>query len=322
MESANTSTRVKRALAQRAKEGRPALTGSRPFGYNKTMTEVIPEEAKHAAEAAERVLAGEPLRSICRDWEDRRIATSEGHGWRTRDLRRFLTSAFISGQREVEGRLIPGIWPALVSADTLGRLRARLLRRNERGRPALSLLSGTLKCGRCGRAMTHHSGGSAPRRYRCSKQPGTANCGRMSMRAEAVEGAVQQAVLIALEGASLPDAGDAEEAAALEAVVSAEADLAALARDHYVSQVISRTEFFAARDGLQERLVSAQLGLRKYAARSKPPPRLNESVWADMNVDARRAVIQSVLDRVEVQPAKQTGRVPFDHGRLQFIWRV
>ena len=74
--------------------------GTRPYGYAEDRMHLVAEEAAHLREAARRVLAGESLRSVCQDFNERGIATSTRGAWSIQTMRRMLCSARISGRRE------------------------------------------------------------------------------------------------------------------------------------------------------------------------------------------------------------------------------
>jgi DNA invertase Pin-like site-specific DNA recombinase len=324
MESANTSIRVKRSLAQHAAEGRPRLTNHRAFGYDRKMENIILVEAEAIREAVQRVLDGESLYAIARDWNGRGLRTSQGNNWTTGALKGFLRSPYPSGQREYGGVLTPGRWPAIISPGEHRRIRAILSARSTPGRPALSALAGLLKCGLCGSGMTHWARGGKdprPRSYRCAAQPGARNCGRTVVRAAPVEAAVAEAVLIAMEGVDLQAAPE-PSGGEVDAVVAAEADVAALAADYYLDKLISKEEFLLARAGLQGALDRARAELARVPAGRRLVMKVERAEWDALGIDARRAIASALLERVELHQAPKTGRVPFDPTRLTFVWRA
>ncbi len=334
MESANTSLRVARAHESMAKNGQPVLGGTRAFGYNKDRSEIIPEEAELIREAARRVMAGEGLRGVCMDWQARGVVTPTGKVWKQPPLRRLLMSATISGQRDYQGSLTPGIWPAIVTPAETAQLRRILsdpARRRNKGNARSYLLSGgLLRCGRCGEPLVARPRQDGVRRYVCARQPGLANCGKMARLAEPVEDVVTEAVFQALEGADLAAyirRDDREADAALwDAVAADEAALEDLARDYYAEKAISRPEFFAARDVLEERLERNRAAM----ARSSRSDVLNvvigsgidlRKMWTERSLDWRRAVIAAIIDHVVIEPAVR-GRSAFDASLVRPVWRA
>ena len=320
MESANTSTRVRRALTQHAADGRPKLTNHRAFGYDRRMENVVPEEAEAIREAARRILDGDALNAIARDFTSRGIMTSGGHEWSATQVKRMLWSPYASGQRELGGTLSAGKWPAIIEPTEHRRIRAVLAAHAKPGRPAASALGGLLKCSECGHSLTHWATAAKNRRsYRCSNQPGNGHCGRIIVRADAVEGVVAEAVLTAMENVELP--APPEPGSKVDAVVAAEQDMAILAEDFYVRKLIGREEFLAARAGLQAALDTARLAMA-HLPRAKAVRKVGRAEWDLMDTDTRRLVAAAILERVEVHPAPKKGRVPFDPARLRFVWRA
>jgi hypothetical protein len=100
--------------------------------------------------------AGEALRSLCRDLDERRIAPVRGGPWNTQSLRRILRSGRISGQRDHHGELVADAeWPAIISPAQTARIRALLddpdRRTNRSARRYL--LVRLLRCGLCGATL-------------------------------------------------------------------------------------------------------------------------------------------------------------------------
>jgi site-specific DNA recombinase len=101
--------------------------GTRPYGYESDRLTIRESEAAVIRECATRLLAGEAIRSICRDLEEREIPTVLGGAWKTQTLRRLLMSGRISGQREHHGELVAlAEWPAIITPAQTTRIRALL----------------------------------------------------------------------------------------------------------------------------------------------------------------------------------------------------
>src|SRR4051812_43883496 len=89
-ESEHKAERQRRERRQSAERGRVSGGGTRPYGYADDRVTVIQEEAAVIREAAKRVLAGEALSSVCRDFVERGIRTPsskrcpEGNFWQPR----------------------------------------------------------------------------------------------------------------------------------------------------------------------------------------------------------------------------------------------
>ena len=72
--------RQARERRQQAKAGKPHSSGTRGYGYADDKVTVIDGEAEVIRDAARRVLAGEGLRSVCRDLNARAIPPRPGAG--------------------------------------------------------------------------------------------------------------------------------------------------------------------------------------------------------------------------------------------------
>ncbi|MDV8055076.1 MULTISPECIES: recombinase family protein [unclassified Rhodococcus (in: high G+C Gram-positive bacteria)] len=160
--------RVKRAMTQNLADGKPH--GRTPYGYRAVRNDagkfqgwVINEEtATHVREAARRVLAGDTIRSISRDFDSRGIPTPGGKvaepgdkrgAWNSPSLRRMILNPTIAGLRVHDGKVAgPGTWEALISEDDHYKLTALLndkTRLTHRGTRPASLLTGIALCGVC-----------------------------------------------------------------------------------------------------------------------------------------------------------------------------
>ncbi|MED7928172.1 recombinase family protein [Nonomuraea sp. LP-02] len=199
-EAEHKAERQKRQRRQNAEAGKVSGGGMRPYGYAENRIPVIEEEAEIIREAARRVLAGESLASVCKDFEQRDVKTPTGRHWIPTTLRRLLAAARISGRREHTPRSSYGttrplvgeivadtVWPAIISPADSDRLRALLSdpARNYRRQAATGrtyLLSGILRCGRCGHRMNGRPRQCVPR-YVCPNVPGSGSCGGVATNA-------------------------------------------------------------------------------------------------------------------------------------------
>lgn len=179
-EAEHKAERQKRQRRQNAEAGKVSGGGMRPYGYAEDRITVIDEEAEVIREAARRVLAGESLASVCKDFQRRDVKTPSGRHWVPTTLRRLLASARISGRREHTPRssfqttrpllgeiVADAVWPAIISPVDSDRLRALLSDsiRDYRRQAATGrtyLLSGILRCGRCGHRMNGRPRAGSP----------------------------------------------------------------------------------------------------------------------------------------------------------------
>lgn len=341
-EAEHKAERQKRQRRQSAEAGKVSGGGMRPYGYAEDRITVIDEEAEVIREAARRLLAGESLSSVCRDFRTREITTPAGGHWVPTTLRRLLASARISGRREHTPRsaaettrpllgeiVADAVWPAIISATDSDRLRTLLSdpARAFRAQAATGrsyLLSGILRCGRCGWRMSGRPRSGVPR-YVCPNVPGTAACSGVATNAARTDEHVRDMVLTALDSAELAkrvrhQAGDDDGLA--EEVRADEEQLEELAQA-WAAREISRKEWMAARAPIDARLERSRAQL---ARMSRTSPLLGFigtaeemlSRWEAMNVSQQRAIIASAVRTVAVGPANPRKR--WDPDRFSFDW--
>ena len=105
-ESDDKSRRIRRKARELAEAGKVGGGGTRPYGFEADRTTICESEASVIREAAQRVVAGESIRSIVADLNDRCIPTVMGGEWKTPNLRRIVSSPRTSGQREHQGVIV------------------------------------------------------------------------------------------------------------------------------------------------------------------------------------------------------------------------
>lgn len=336
-ESEHKAERVRRKMAELAESGK-SNGGPRTFGYEPDHATVREEEAALVREAVARALAGESLRSIARDWNERGIPTVRGaQGWTYQAMRRMLLSPRHAGLRTHRGEVVgPAAWPAIIASDD----HERLVRHLKPGRAPANrvrnrLLTGLVHCGRCGGRLYAKNAGSGTRLYRCVRDPGRGQgsaCGRLAVVSEPLDDEVGAQVLAVLSGPGLTEAlqaaagADEQRRELSECLASDEQRLADLAAD-YAAGEITRGEWAAARATLTNRIdetrrrldsdertgVLAQLPASEEALRQR---------WEASDVTWRRAVVDAVVERVDVAPKGHRGGNNFDPGRLTVHWRA
>jgi site-specific DNA recombinase len=330
-ESESKSRRVRRKLEEVAASGRPHGGSNRPFGYQADKVTVRPDEAEVIRKMVARYIAGESLRSICGWLEDEGIRTVAGGQWRTTTLRLVLTSGRIAGLRQHRGEIVgPAVWEPIITEDQRSKILARAAEQSVTGRrtPRRYLLTGLLRCGRCGNRL-FSSARATTRRYVCSSGPDHGGCGRLTITAGPLEELITQAVLYRLDTPELADglagrAGQDEEAAALShALADDHAQLDELAGLYAAKQIAAR-EWLAARTPIEDRITDAQRRL----ARLTNTDAINGFIgngaklraqWAELNLTRQHAVVRAVLDHAVIEPAKSSA---FDPARVEPIWRL
>lgn len=213
--SRQISRKVARKNLSRAQKGQPRKGRHRPFGYDWVKAEdgwkleVRPEEAALLREAAERLLQGDSLAGICKDWNSRTppVLTSEGNRWLPRSLKLVVTAPRVAGfvqyypkeekerhwreakrnnervlvgmrelvLRDRKGQPVRGEWEPVLDEATWERLVSKLEDPSRRkvfnqGERLYLLTGGTAICGVCGGKLTAHKS-AGQRAYRCANQP-------------------------------------------------------------------------------------------------------------------------------------------------------
>ncbi len=330
-ESGDKSRRIKRKHLELAEKGKIAGGGTRPFGFEKDFKTIRAAEAAVVIELADRVLAGESVRSLCLDLNKRGVKTTTGRTWQPRVLTRMLKSARISGRREHRGAIVADAeWPAIIEANKSDRLRAVLSdptrRKNERVRRYL--LAGMLVCGRCGEPLTSRPRSDKRRRYVCVHRPGSEkSCGKIAILSDDLEALVVETVLQRLEGPALSRAlaareGDREDIHQ-RTIDGANEQLEELAKV-YADQRIGVTEWMAAREPIEARLRQGERDLRRsngttaIAEFAGHGSALRDS-WSGLGLSRQRTILASVLEYVAIGPAVR-GRNAFDPDRVEPTW--
>jgi DNA invertase Pin-like site-specific DNA recombinase len=326
--SDDTSRRIRRKHLEIAAEGRVSGGGSRPYGYEADKVTLRPAEAAVVAECAKRLLAGEPVRSIGQDLNERGIPTSTGGEWSPQSLRRMLASARIAGQREHRGEIVATAeWPGIISPEDGARIRALLANPERRTNKAARryLLGGLLVCGHCGEKLVARPRTGGKRRYACAKGVGFSGCGKTYINADEVEQFVTEAALHRIDSRDLQRAMERRQQRApeaqqwLEEVEAAQKQLDELA-DAYGQREITMSEWKAARKPIEQRTTAARKQLAKvthgglldsYVGHSD---RLRTD-WDALDLSQQHAIVAAVINSVQVGPARP-GYNRFDESRL------
>lgn len=332
-ESDDKSRRIRRKHEELAQAGKVAGGGTRPYGYEADRRTLRESEAVIVRECARRLLAGEALRAICADLNERGVPTVTRGLWRTQTLRRMLMSPRISGQREHRGEIVATAeWPAIVTPAETARIRALLSdpsRRTNRSARRY-LLVRLLRCGLCGEMLVSRPTATGQRRYMCAKGPNFSGCGRMYIGADKLELFVVEAVLHRLDSPELAAAltgarGDPDVELAQAEVEQAQAQLDELAAA-YGNNAFSLSEWLAARKPIEQRLTQAKRQLARLSRVSVleghvgQAPALRER-WPDLPLTRQHAIVAAVLDHLVVGPGRR-GYNRFDPSRLSPVWRV
>ncbi|WP_343709229.1 recombinase family protein [Mycobacterium sp.] len=336
-ESGRKSARIRRKMLQNAERGLPH--GSvRPFGYESDKITVRPSEAAVVRQMVDRYLAGQSLLSLTVWLSESGVAPAAAKSWQASAVRQILCSGRIAGLREHCGEVIgAAAWPAIITPAERDRVLARVASRAvTKTRAARTyLLSGMLRCGRCGNRLYSQARHTDPshrvRRYVCLSGPDHGGCGRLTVVAEPVEQLLTDAVLARLDsphlakvlgGTSSPDADVAALAAAVEADQARLDELAGL----YAEGSVSAREWIAARDPITARITKARREIAEATDTSAvyelagTGGALREQ-WDGLELGRQQAIIKSVLDHAVIASGTPGAR-RLDINRVQPQWRI
>ncbi|MGW1866171.1 recombinase family protein [Streptomyces mauvecolor] len=318
--SDDTSRRLKSAMQDRAKEGKPQ-GGVRRFGYAPGGMTIVEEEAEIVREVFDRYLKGEGAAPIAKDLHSRGIKTAGGKAWNSGTIRALLDSRHVAGIRMHQGEEVgPGTWPAIIDAGIWEETQARRQYRSAAHRELLSqpaqrfyLLRGLVMCGRCGTLMSGTPKRTGPS-YQCNRRGRNdeKKCVR-SIRAESLEGFVTDAA-IKLLGKLRVDGQLASSNLSEDATQSLADDQRQLAElnEMWTGKEISTAEYRKMRKEITDRIAKTQ---RKVVVR--PLVLLDgltgegaRAAWeAEAMTDERRnAVLRFLFSGVVIDEPKKFGR--------------
>jgi hypothetical protein len=316
--------RMKRAARMKAKQGIPKW--KRAFGYLGDTRQSDPATAPLVKQAYAAVLAGGSITDVARTWNAAGAHGLTGKPWSASTVSLFLRAPRNAGLRAHNGEIVgAGTWPALVDESTWRAAQAVL---NAPGRAPgrktvrRHLLTGVLRCGKCGHYLSGLQTVDNKRiAYTCKA------CRGCSIRAEHVEPLVYR---VAGGRLAMPDAVDLLKAeihdeAEAEAIrlnlqtLYDEVDNLAVERAEGLltaRQVKIGTDVIAERIAALERRQQDQERLRVFDGIPLGRPEAAAKVMA-LSPDRFRAVLD-VLATITVMPVGKGGHV-FDPERVK--WR-
>jgi site-specific DNA recombinase len=329
-ESANTSTRLRRQRLQAAERGEANQGGRRLFGYTTRPRTIVEDEAAVVRELADRLLAGESVRSLTA-WANTGSTSTTGKPWSQRTLRGMLLSPALAGIRTYKGQRFEGKWDPILERETWEAVEALLrdpARVTRGGRPAPWLLAGMVKCSRCDQTMIVHyrpkSRGGA-REYLCMAAPGRASCGKTTVIAEPLEALVEEVILLQLADDRLAKALEAQGGEVQELYQQREVVRAKLREvgEMYDGDEIDRPEYLARRAKLTDRLAAIQTQLDQHHQRSVlsdlPTAEQELRSWwhGSATAEQKQSVVRACLYSVVVGPVERRTGPRFDPDRLK-----
>lgn len=333
-ESATKSRRIQRKFQQKAEQGHPHAGGPRrPFGYAEDKVTIREDEAAIIRTLVARFLAGESLRSLTVWLDTEGVRTVAGGPWKTPTLRTLIASGRIAGLREHQGQVIgPAVWAPIIGTDERNRVLARIEQRKVTGRraPRRYVLSGLLRCGKCGNRL-YSSARATTRRYVCAAGPDHGGCGRLTVVADPLEQLIADAVLMRLSSPALTEAlagraaADEQASALAEQIAADRAQLDELA-GLYANRSIGAPEWISARNIIDAQLRDRQRRLNRLTQSTALDGLMGLDgelgpKWASLNLDRQHAVISAVLEHAVIAPGTPGAR-GLDPDRVQPVWRL
>ena len=283
----------------------------RAFGHTADRSRLVEVEAAAVREAATRVLDGETLSAVVRDWNRRGLTTVNGGPWRVNSLSSLL----------VQPRLV--VFPQIIDDATHERLLALHASRSKGPRRATRryLLTGLLRCWRCGGTMRGMPRARGADLYVCPGPP-HGGCSGTAVTANHAEAAIGAMVLARLDSPELlgPPIDGREIVRELADHRQRLADLG----DLWASGQISKEEWISLKRnvGQRARVAEAEVArltriatLRSMAGTG----RVMRARWPTMTIDERRGVVHAALDHVVVLAAEPPRQV-FRAERLKPAW--
>jgi len=331
-ESGRKSERLKRKARQNAEQGKPGGGANRPFGYEADKITINPAEAQIVREMTDRYIGGESARSIATDLEDRGVPTSSGAPWRSTTVRGILHGARIAGLRSHHGEVVgPAMWEGIITPAEREQILAAAATKAASGRraPRRYLLTGLLRCGKCGGKLFSSARGNE-RRYVCMSGADHRGCGGITVTAPPVEEWLTAAVLYRLDtpemeavltGHQAEDARHAELAAERDRLQGRMKELGEM----FAAGEISRMEWKAARDPLEHQITATEQQLSRITGASSLAQIVGQGAalrqgWASLNLERQHAIVRAVLDYATIRPATRLGR--FDPERIIPVWAL
>lgn len=333
------SARQKRANAQAAAAGKPH--GSRrPFAYEADLVTVRESEAAVLRDMAGKVIAGWGYKEVAYWLNGQSITTTLGHPWYPITVRNMLSKKRYAGIREYDGTEYPAVWPAVFTPDVWSRLQLTMRLRRER-RPDMPearryLLTGFVRCGRCGRPMNGSARRDRPdgplrRTYICRVQGDTqrqGGCGRVRRNADALDWWITEAVIFRLDSPALGELlssshDDDDVRKALGSQQAQKQRLDALI-DDYSTGLLTRQQFARAKASAETELqrlsdTVQELQRHRVATNLLMPGQSVRQAWESESDGWRRHLMELLIDYIEVLPGSSKPLMTLPNGqRVRF----
>ncbi|EFQ82746.1 resolvase, N-terminal domain protein [Aeromicrobium marinum DSM 15272] len=307
--------------------------GNRRFGYTLNretrIHEPHPLEAPAVVTAYERAAAGESPRTIAEALNNRGFRTVKEGPWSDTTLTRFLDQGFAAGRIVWKGDVYPGAHEPLITTELWQAYtdrRAQRLTVPPRTKRSPYLLSGMVKCGRCGGPMTGSTVTFGPQ-FRCRRRAAYGRehgCTGGAVQMWVVEEKVRE--WVTAFAAQVDDAteraastlaaqvtAEGEETRLAAAVVRVEGSLRRLTvqlADGLVpaeAYTEARDELMGRRQVLVDQLEEASRAVRAAGVDQVAIAQRLVDQWDRLPFDVLRTTLRDLVDRVEVETARASG---------------
>lgn len=319
-ESEQKGERISRQKQQALAQGR-RIGGRRPFGYEDDGLTPRPTEAELLETAARKIVAGDSVRSIVREWNNAGVSTSGGNRWTTSGVRQALLKPRNAGLSASKGKIY-GVaqWPAVINPDVWHAMRAVLedpSRKKHKGVSRRLLGSFLYRCGkpRCTHPVA--SCGNNPNgrpRYACPEMHLTRTADRIDEFVLTVAGKI----LDKERGNLIPPAPDVTPLRdKLEALRTRADEIAGMLADPDSGMTAEQFKISNKRvqqdiAALRQQIASREAGTVLAGIADAPKP---SAAFRDQDIDRQRAVVD-ILMTVTLLPVGSGARFHPDSVRL------
>jgi site-specific DNA recombinase len=317
-DSMDTSRRVARKKLEMATGG--VATGPwRPFGWKEDRRTLNEPEAEILRRAARDVLNGTGLFVICDRLNQVGVKTARGGKWQTGPLRKMLIAPRIAGFAVYQGELltdstgrpIKGKWEPILDEATwraVCELLSQTKAHAER-RPG-GLLTNIARCGLCGYGLVisrepHRT------RYHCPT-PRSGGCAGVTISAHRLEEQVEALIFAYMDRAIKAPEPVWEGQGRLDEVNAKIGELMEQYRTGLSGQIV-----FPRVRQLEDEQAELRTEQARFTQAQHRKGITIEGEWSDLDLNAKRAVIKSVIEAVVVKPTGPVHR--YDPNRVDVI---
>ncbi|VXC32052.1 hypothetical protein ARTHRO9AX_270003 [Arthrobacter sp. 9AX] len=239
----------------------------------------------------------------------------------------------VAGLREHKGVVVADAkWAGIITPEQRQQILARFetKKRTNTRAPRRYVLSGLLRCGKCGNKL-FSAVRKETRRYVCQSGPDHGGCGGITIVAPPLEEFLAAAVLMRLDTPQMTDALTGRRAAderqsslltELEADRSQMKELSEL----WAAKEISSAEWKAARGPIEARIKATERQLAMASNSTALDGLIGtgghlKETWETLNLDRQAAIIKAVLDYATILPGTPGARA-LDPARIQPAWQL